>query len=318
MAREVCVVGGGAIEDFWNSAIAKSYVFWFQLRPIELNVNKGWRKTWPLRRYLHRSCQQQETNNEVNLVENATVGIEKLISGTCSFFLLAGGTAEDFTNGPFCGEIQTTGKPFFTSGGSFLLPKGSPLSLEFGNATLALKKRGALRTLEQYFEDRGLCSVNDPIVITFSRLRLFFILAYCAGFFMFLVIIFDRLQPKKIETKSTGDLQANGPTERVNDGVPVGVKPVGEVESDASSATDMVWSAYRWVWNENFSSRFESKVLFFKSLTWRWTMYVQYICTSIFMFLKAKNIWGSYNGSMLFVLWYSHIHSAPPRQTISS
>ena len=193
-----------------------------------------------MRHYLHRNCQQQEKNNDAILVEEAREGIEKLISGTCNFFLLSGGTAEDFANGPFCGDIQTTGKPFFTSGGSFLLPKGSPLSLEFGNATLALKKRGALRTLEQYFEDRGLCSVDDPIVITFSRLRLFFILAYSAGFFMFLVIIFDRRPPKKTENKSTDDLQANGPTKRVDDDVPAEVKPAREVESDASSATDMV------------------------------------------------------------------------------
>lgn len=119
-AEQICVPTGGGSVKFWNENIQT------------------------------RDCVQGKQPVFVNSFDE---GFESVLNGTCEFFYASGGVTGATTRGRYCGQLAVVGEPFFDILTAFTLPKGSALTAPMSNATLFLRERNLLETVENRNSD---------------------------------------------------------------------------------------------------------------------------------------------------------------------
>jgi len=122
-------------------------------------------------------------------VQSYLEGAQLVADKKCKYFFVLGSTAIHFGTGRFCGTLQTTGSPFFTSGLHFLLPKGSNLTEHFGASTLRMRMADQIESIEQYGLQRSRrgCDRGSGVTLNLRRLRIFFFVAWAVCGVMFVV-----------------------------------------------------------------------------------------------------------------------------------
>lgn len=102
----------------------------------------------------------------------------------------------------YCGILTTTGAPFFGGSLSFVLPLGSELTKDFDSATLRLRNQDMIPTVESYLDRDGRCSTQKSALLTFRKLKLFFIFAFGACLVILAEMIIDPQQALKAKPRA--------------------------------------------------------------------------------------------------------------------
>lgn len=92
--------------------------------------------------------------------------------------------------GSHCGQIVHTGKPAMISQQGFIVPLNSSLTRPLSLGTLWLSQLNMLKTLDQFYTERGPCIVPMKSTITMEKLKIFFISAFSLCFIILLIMIF--------------------------------------------------------------------------------------------------------------------------------
>lgn len=136
---------------------------------------------------------------------------KQLAARKCSYALALGATIENLAHGHYCGKMVITGDPFYSTGLSMVLPKGSQWTEIMSDATLKLTETGSIPTIKDLIARTGLCKNDTDTVLTFDKLRIFFIMAYVVCALLFLEMVID---PQSAFSKtSTLDGKQAYPTE---------------------------------------------------------------------------------------------------------
>lgn len=114
---------------------------------------------------------------------------------TCKYAIVDGATALNAGATGYCRKVITTGKPMYWDGGSFIIPRGSDLVIPISKATVELRELGKLESLDEFFNKRGGCHMPSSAVLSYDKLRLFFILSYGACFVLFIIMLIDPQTP---------------------------------------------------------------------------------------------------------------------------
>lgn len=117
--------------------------------------------------------------------------IEKTIRKECKYSLALESTLLHAVVGKYCGRLVLTGEPFIEDTVAFVLPRRSPLTLKMSNATLQLRAEGALRSFQEYLPNQEQCSLRSSPKLTFTKLRIFFFVAFSVCFLVFLEMVID-------------------------------------------------------------------------------------------------------------------------------
>lgn len=123
--------------------------------------------------------------------------VEMTVNKSCKYSIAFGSTVLDAVVGRHCGKLLQTGQPFFEGSVSFVLPRGSPWTDKLSNATLQLKVEGALPSLQEYFENKDKCTLQNDPTLTFQKLRIFFFVSYAVCFLIFLEMVIDPQSVRK-------------------------------------------------------------------------------------------------------------------------
>lgn len=140
---------------------------------------------------------------------------------SCKYLLVDGSTARLATNVRYCRRVVSTGDPVYPASNSFVVPIGSDLYFPLSNGTLKLLEEGRLESLQDYFERRGQCTLNESTTITFNKLRIFFISAYVVTLILFFEMVLDPQQVEptdKTVSPSSTHSSHYGPTSQGRDG----------------------------------------------------------------------------------------------------
>lgn len=161
--EKVCIPKGGAVQTFWNEAIAQNQ---------------------------NHDCKRQ--NSTVVTVGSYADLSDKVATGECQFAVALKATLHWSASNKYCGKVELIGKPFFNTGLSFVLPKGSPYLDELSRATLALRNHDSIPSPDQYISRQvESCQFQNRPLISLRKLRIFFILSFAVVFVIFLEMIFD-------------------------------------------------------------------------------------------------------------------------------
>lgn len=115
----------------------------------------------------------------------------------CRYLVVNGAMASRTVNTFHCKRLVITGRSFFINQVSFVFPLNSPHVEKFSAATLYLSEEGTLPSIEEYFnkQSSASCGASTQPSLSFRRLRLFFIMAFAAVFFIFVEMIVDPQKP---------------------------------------------------------------------------------------------------------------------------
>lgn len=144
-------------------------------------------------------CHQADNQAQVTIVDSYDQLINKTVQRECKYSLALGSTLLVAVIGKHCGTLVQTGEPFFEDAVSFVLPKGSPYTLEMSNATLQLKAEGELKSFLEYLRTQEKCPLKSSPTLTFRKLRIFFFVAFAVCFVVFVEMVVD---PQKVDSGS--------------------------------------------------------------------------------------------------------------------
>lgn len=136
--------------------------------------------------------------------------VERTVNKSCKFSSALGSTLLHAVVGRYCGKLIQTGEPFFEGGISYVMPKGSPLTPMLSNATLKLKVEGALPSVLEYLGRNDKCILRNDPTLSFSRLRIFFFVAFGVCFLVFLEMVIDPQTVHKDTDTSKADVKSTG------------------------------------------------------------------------------------------------------------
>lgn len=100
-------------------------------------------------------------------------------------------------NTRYCGTLMITGKAFYASPVSFVLPRNSPFTEPMDVATLELRNYDAIPSLESYIDVKGRCTNRHSTNLSFKKLQVFFYFAFGSCFLIFLEMTFYPQEPLK-------------------------------------------------------------------------------------------------------------------------
>lgn len=132
----------------------------------------------------------KEVKKQPKIVSSFAAGFEKVLDESCDYFYTLEGHVVSQTKGRYCGRLTAVGKPFFDTSVGFILPMDSNLTKIMSEQTLILREADKLETSTN-FADRLSCNeVTDP-TITWSKLRVFFYMAYAGLGVILVFMVFD-------------------------------------------------------------------------------------------------------------------------------
>lgn len=146
-----------------------------------------------------KPCHTDQDQTGPVIVDSYNELVAKTASKECKFSFALGSTLLDAASGRYCDILVPTGEPFFEGGTSFVLPRGSNFTQSMSNETLILKAQGLLPSIQEYLRTETSCRLSTSPVLTFKKLRLFFLLAYAVCFVIFLEMMLD---PQTIKRRS--------------------------------------------------------------------------------------------------------------------
>lgn len=165
-----------------------------------------------------RPCHLEEGQRGPVIVESYDEIMRRTATKQCKFSLAAASTILDASVGRYCGTLVRTGEPFFEGGTSFVLPLKSNLTAIMSNATLQMRAEGSLPSLQVYLREEYSCKMSNNPVLSFEKLKVFFLLAYGICFVIFLEMILGprsarrRTVARDIESSSGSDSTRNEET----------------------------------------------------------------------------------------------------------
>jgi hypothetical protein len=164
-ANRVCVSGTGAARSFWDDAIASTPCI---------------------------ADNPDDPQNSPVEVESFLMGFENVEKGVCDYFYTLSGQILSQTSNRYCGKLTPVGDPFFETSVGFLLPLGSPWTKNLSRGTLFLLEENKLQTSEQYANSISKCLSVTDTTLQWSKLKVFFYLAFGAELVLLTIMILDR------------------------------------------------------------------------------------------------------------------------------
>ena len=129
-------------------------------------------------------------------------GVEWVANNQCKYVLALRTISAYATTGKYCNELVQVGEAAFIGGLSFVLPYGSNLTLPMSRATLELIESRKMPTTEKYLRTFGECNFYSTISLSFTKFKVFFMLAFSVCFLLFIEMIFDPQTPRATKSDS--------------------------------------------------------------------------------------------------------------------
>lgn len=132
----------------------------------------------------------KEIGKTPTIVKSFSEGFSSVEDEVCDYYYTLQGQVLTQTKGRFCGRLTAVGKSFFDTNVGFILPKGSALTSVMSEETLILREADKLESSFSFADDQKCPDVTDP-TITWSKLKVFFYMAYAGLTIILLLMIFD-------------------------------------------------------------------------------------------------------------------------------
>lgn len=138
---------------------------------------------------MQRACHTQEGQKTPKLVNSYEELFLQARSLECKFVLAGGLTLEYAASTRYCGVMRTVGRSFYRSSLSFILPRNSSMIPDMDRATLLLRSKDIIPTLDDYVNRNGNCGRKPSTSLTFRRLQGFFCFAFGAVIILFAAML---------------------------------------------------------------------------------------------------------------------------------
>eukprot|EP00178_Gracilaria_changii_P024972 TRINITY_DN758_c0_g1_i2.p1 TRINITY_DN758_c0_g1~~TRINITY_DN758_c0_g1_i2.p1 ORF type:complete len:289 (-),score=48.96 TRINITY_DN758_c0_g1_i2:368-1234(-) len=153
---DVCILRGGALESFWNNSIAID------------------------------DCHAQKPPHYFSSYNSLYDAVE---SAKCKYAIVVESAMKLAIRKKYCNEFVIVGEPVISDGLSMLLPIGSNLSEVMGRTTVELRANQTEAPLRQYLNKFATCDRDTDSILSFAKLRFFFIIAFSFGGLIFVAMV---------------------------------------------------------------------------------------------------------------------------------
>lgn len=142
-----------------------------------------------------REC-RKNSNKKPKTYPSYTELISRVSKGDCIYVMADGGNINTAVNGRYCQQLVSTGQPFGRRGTAMITPHNWPYFEEMRRATLQIIESNAVpSSTEEYFERLGLCEISSTPQLSFSKLRVFFIITVGACAVVLAQMLIDPQKP---------------------------------------------------------------------------------------------------------------------------
>eukprot|EP00178_Gracilaria_changii_P024971 TRINITY_DN758_c0_g1_i10.p2 TRINITY_DN758_c0_g1~~TRINITY_DN758_c0_g1_i10.p2 ORF type:complete len:205 (-),score=35.07 TRINITY_DN758_c0_g1_i10:368-982(-) len=110
-------------------------------------------------------------------------------SAKCKYAIVVESAMKLAIRKKYCNEFVIVGEPVISDGLSMLLPIGSNLSEVMGRTTVELRANQTEAPLRQYLNKFATCDRDTDSILSFAKLRFFFIIAFSFGGLIFVAMV---------------------------------------------------------------------------------------------------------------------------------
>ncbi|CAN8072622.1 unnamed protein product [Agarophyton chilense] len=154
---DICIIKGGAMETYWNDSLATD------------------------------PCHE---NDKPKFMNSHSEMFQAVQSSRCLYGIAMETVLNNANRETYCNSFVSLGEPFQTGGLSMLLPKNSNLTQPMSLGVLALLRNQTKSYLNKYLNTLPNCRADVNTNLSFTKLRLFFFLAFGFGVVIFLEMLF--------------------------------------------------------------------------------------------------------------------------------